>query len=105
MAAVAGEAHGHGLVPPSTTRVGLLAMAARVLARVPDGRDLAHRHFATSAEQLIECEDLDAEEPPPDVGDQPEESAAAAASERARREQQPAEPEEPGGGTEPRALI
>jgi hypothetical protein len=40
-----------------------LQMAQRVLARVPDGRDLAHRHFALS-EQLLELEDLD--EPPLD---------------------------------------
>ena len=36
-------------------RCGLVQMATRVLSRVPDGRDVAHRHFA-AAEQLLEAE-------------------------------------------------
>jgi len=43
-------------------RLGLAQMAWRVLARCPDSRDLAHRHFALR-EQLIDAEDIPLEWP------------------------------------------
>ena len=70
-AAEGGAAHGGaggGRGGASSRRPGsLVQMAARVLARVPDGRDLTHRHFACT-EQLLELEDVptsDADALPP----------------------------------------